>query len=205
MHPILYKYTSMKKFLSVIVVLGVLAIIALWAMNVYNALVEGEENVEATWAQVENTYQRRADLIPNIVETVKGYAKHEQATLVGAMEARAKATQMTIDPAHITADQLAAFQATQGELSQALGRLMAVAEAYPDLKANENFMDLQHQLENTENMCTVARQDFNEVARTFNTLVRRFPSNIVAGICGFEKKPYFEAEPEAKKAPKVQF
>ena len=188
-----------------IVVLGVLAIIALWAANVYNGLVSAEEEVESAWAQVENQYQRRSDLIPNLVATVKGYAAHENETLEGVISARARATQITVDPSNATPEQLAAYQKAQGELSQALGRLMAVAESYPDLKANENFRDLQAQLEGTENRCTIARQNFNEVARAFNTYLRRFPNNIIAGAFGFEKKPYFEADEEAKKAPKVEF
>ncbi len=188
-----------------IVVLGVLAIIALWAANVYNGLVSAEEEVESAWAQVENQYQRRSDLIPNLVATVKGYAAHESETLEGVISARARATQITVDPSNATPEQLAAYQKAQGELSQALGRLMAVAESYPDLKANENFRDLQAQLEGTENRCTIARQNFNEVARAFNTYLRRFPNNIIAGAFGFEKKPYFEADEDAKKAPKVEF
>ena len=195
----------MKKVLPWIVVFGILAIIVLWVANVYNAFVAAEEEVESAWAQVENQYQRRSDLVPNLVATVKGYAAHEQETLEGVVEARAKATQITIDPANATPEQLAAFQAAQGELSQALGRLLAVAENYPDLKANENFRDLQSQLEGTENRIAVARQLFNESARQFNTAIRRFPNNIIAGICGFEKKPYFEAEEGANKAPKVEF
>lgn len=193
----------MKKSLFGIFVLGLVAL----TMNscMYNSLVASEESVEAAWSQVENQYQRRADLVPNLVATVKGYAEHEQQTLEGVMEARAKATQITIDPTNATPEQLAAFQAAQGELSQALGRLLAVAENYPDLKANENFRDLQAQLEGTENRIAVARQLFNETARAYNTKVRRFPSNIIAAICGFEKKPYFEAEEGASKAPKVEF
>ncbi len=195
----------MKKGTIWIVVLAALAIIILWGVSVYNGLVSAEEQVESAWAQVENQYQRRADLVPNLVATVKGYAAHEQETLEGVIEARAKATQITIDPANATADQLAAFQAAQGELSQALGRLLAVAESYPDLKANENFRDLQQQLEGTENRIAVARQLFNDEARNFNTKVRRFPNNIIASMCGFEKKPYFEAEEGARTAPKVEF
>ena len=195
----------MKKAMPWIVVLGVLAIIALWAANVYNGLVSAEEEVESAWAQVENQYQRRSDLIPNLVATVKGYAAHENETLEGVISARARATQITVDPTNATPEQLAAYQKAQGELSQALGRLMAVAESYPDLKANENFRDLQAQLEGTENRCTIARQNFNEVARAFNTYLRRFPNNIIAGAFGFEKKPYFEADEDAKKAPKVEF
>ena len=195
----------MKKISSWIVVLGVLAILGLWVMNTYNKLVEQEETVESAWSQVENQYQRRADLVPNLVATVKGYASHEEATYTGVMEARAKATSITIDPSNATPEQLAAYQAAQGELSQALGRLMAVAENYPELKANENFLNLQSQLEGTENRCTIARQQFNETARQYNTIVRRFPGNIVAAIFGFEKKPYFEADEDAKHAPKVEF
>lgn len=195
----------MKKGLSWIVVLGVLAIIALWVANVYNGLVVQQEDVETAWAQVENQYQRRIDLIPNLVATVKGYATHEQETLHGVIDARAKATQVTVDPTNATPEQLAAFQAAQGELSQALGRLLAVAESYPDLKANENFRDLQQQLEGTENRIAVARQTFNDTARKYNTEIRRFPKNIIAGAFGFERKPYFEAEDGAEKAPKVEF
>ena len=194
----------MKKALPWIIVLGILAIIVLWVAGMYNGFVAAEEEVESAWSQVENQYQRRADLVPNLVATVKGYAAHEQETLEGVIEARAKATQVTIDPAKATPEQLAAFQAAQGELSQALGRLLAVAENYPDLKANENFRDLQAQLEGTENRITVARQLFNESARNYNTKIRRFPNNILAGMCGFEKKPYFEAEEGASKAPKVE-
>lgn len=195
----------MKKFLPWIVVLGVLAIIVLWIANVYNGLVAGEEQVESAWAQVENQYQRRADLVPNLVATVKGYAEHEKETLDNVVSARARATRITIDPANATPEQLAAYQAAQGELSQALGKLLAIAENYPDLKANENFRDLQQQLEGTENRITVARQLFNDDARAFNTKVRRFPNNIIANMFGFEKKPYFEAEEGANKAPEVAF
>ena len=195
----------MKKLLPWIVGLGILAIIALWVANVYNAFIASEEEVESSWAQVENQYQRRADLVPNLVATVKGYAAHEQQTLEGVVEARAKATQITIDPATATPEQLAAYQAAQGELSQALGRLLAVAENYPDLEANQNFRDLQAQLEGTENRITIARQMFNETAKAYNKTIRRFPNNILAGIFGFEKKPYFEAEEGASKAPKVEF
>ena len=195
----------MKKFLPWIVVLGVLAIIVLWIANVYNGLVAGEEQVESAWAQVENQYQRRADLVPNLVATVKGYAEHEKETLDNVVSARARATQITIDPANATPEQLAAYQAAQGELSQALGKLLAIAENYPDLKANENFRDLQQQLEGTENRITVARQLSNDDARAFNTKVRRFPNNIIANMFGFEKKPYFEAEEGANKAPEVAF
>lgn len=195
----------MKKALPWIAVLLVLAIVVFWGVGRYNGMVSAEESVENSWSQVENQYQRRADLIPNLVETVKGYASHESETLENVIAARARATQMTIDPANATPEQLAAYQEAQGSLSQALGRLMAVAESYPDLKANTNFRDLQAQLEGTENRITVARQNFNNTARGYNTMIRKFPNNIVASMCGFEKKPYFEAETGAEKAPKVQF
>lgn len=194
----------MKKT-SVIIVLAVVAAFVAWGVGRYNSLVTAEENVENAWAQVENQYQRRSDLIPNLVNTVKGYAQHESQTLENVVSARAKATQVTVDPTNATPEQIAAYQKAQGELSQALGRLLAVTEAYPDLKANENFIKLQDQLEGTENRITVARNAFNEQAKTFNQMVRKFPGNIVASIAGFEKKPYFEAEAGAEKAPKVQF
>ena len=185
----------MKKILPWIAVLGVLAIIVLWIANVYNGFVAAEEQVESAWAQVENQYQRRADLVPNLVATVKGYASHESETLQGVIDARARATQITIDPSKATPEQLAAYQSAQGELSQALGRLLALAESYPDLKANENFRDLQQQLEGTENRITVARQLFNDEAKKYNTDIRKFPNNLIAGAFGFEKKPYFGFSP----------
>ena len=185
--------------------LAVLAVVVLWGVGVYNDLVSEQENVEAAWAQVENQYQRRADLVPNLVATVKGYAKHEQETLENVISARAKATQVTVDPTNTTPEQLAAFQAAQGELSQALGRLLAVAENYPDLKANQNFLDLQAQLEGTENRIAIARQQFNDAARRYNKQIRKFPRNMIAKMFDFEKKPYFEAEEGAKHAPKVEF
>ena len=194
-----------KKTLIWIVVLGVLAIVIIWGVGRYNAIITAEENVNTAWSQVENQYQRRADLIPNLVETVKGYAAHESATLEGVIAARAKATQVVVDPTNATAEQIAAFQAAQGELSQALGRLMAISESYPDLKASQNFAALQSQLEGTENRITVARNNFNEMARQFNTMIRRFPTNIIANAMNVEKRPYFEANDGADKAPQVQF
>ena len=194
-----------KKALTWIVVLGVLAIAVVWGIGRYNAIITAEEDVNTAWAQVENQYQRRADLIPNLVETVKGYAAHESETLEGVINARAKATQVMVDPTNATADQMAAFQAAQGELSQALGRLMAISESYPDLKASANFSALQAQLEGTENRITIARNNFNEVARQFNTLIRRFPTNLIASAMNAEKRPYFEANPGADQAPQVQF
>ncbi len=194
-----------KKILWTIIIVAVVGIIAFWMMGQYNSMVTEQENVETSWGQVENQYQRRMDLIPNLVAVVKGYATHEKETLEGVINARAKATQITVNAEDLTEEQLQAFQAAQGELSQALGRLMAVAEAYPDLKANENFKDLQTQLEGTENRIAVARNTFNEQARVYNTLIRKFPNNIVASVFGFKKKPYFEADAEAKHAPKIEF
>ncbi|MBR5574723.1 MAG: LemA family protein [Paludibacteraceae bacterium] len=194
-----------KKTLTWIVVLGVLAIVIIWGVGRYNAIITAEENVNTAWSQVENQYQRRADLIPNLVETVKGYAAHESATLEDVIAARAKATQVVVDPTNATAEQIAAFQAAQGELSQALGRLMAISENYPDLKASQNFAALQSQLEGTENRITVARNNFNEMARQFNTMIRRFPTNLIANAMNAEKRPYFEANDGADKAPQVQF
>lgn len=194
-----------KGLLVIIIVVAVIAIIGTWVAGGYNNMVTEQEDVETSWAQVENQYQRRLDLIPNLVATVKGYAQHESQTLENVITARAKATQITVDPSNITEEQLRAYQEAQGELSQALGRLLAVSEAYPDLKANENFRDLQTQLESTENRITIARNTFNECAKSYNTLIRKFPNNIIANMFGFEKKPYFEADPEAKHAPKVEF
>lgn len=195
----------MKKLRLLIVVLGVSAVIALWGVNVYNGLVEDQENVETAWSQVENQYQRRADLVPNLVATVKGYAAHEQQTLVGVMEARAKATEISIEPDNITAEQLGAFQTAQRELTRALERLLLVAENYPSLKADEEFRNLQSQLENSENRIAEARQAFNNAAMEYNKLVRRFPSNIVARLLDFGKKAYFEAEPAAAQSTDVAF
>ena len=194
-----------KKTVTWIVILGVVAIAIIWGVGRYNAIITAEENVDTAWAQVENQYQRRADLIPNLVETVKGYAAHESATLEGVIAARAKATQVVIDPTHATAEQIATFQAAQGELSQALGKLLALSESYPDLKASENFKTLMSQLEGTENRITVARNNFNELARQFNTLIRRFPTNIIANMMNAEKRPYFEVNEGAEIAPQVQF
>ena len=176
-----------------------------WVKGTYNDLVDKQEGVEAAWAQVENVYQRRADLIPNLVETVKGYAKHEQETLEGVIEARAKATSVQVDASNLDEAQIKKFQEAQGELTQALSRLIAVSENYPDLKANQNFLELQSQLEGTENRITVERQKFNDTAKEYNTEIRTFPTNILAGIFNFDRKPYFEAETGADKAPKVSF
>jgi LemA protein len=171
----------------------------------YNSLVQQEEEISAQWAQVENQYQRRADLIPNLVNTVKGYAKHESQTLEGVVAARAKATQVTVDPTKLDAESIQRYQQAQGELSQALGRLLMIQENYPALKANQNFLELQAQLEGTENRITVERQRFNEAVKVFNAAIRKFPTVIYAGWFGFEKKGYFEAEAGSEKAPKVEF
>ena len=195
----------MKKTTIILIIVAALAAVVFWGVGIYNALVTAEENVETSWAQVENQYQRRSDLVPNLVATVKGYASHEATVLENVVNARSKATQMTIDPSKATPEQLQAYQAAQGELSQALGRLLALSESYPDLKASKNFLELQSQLEGTENRIAVARNAFNEAAKQFNVRIRRFPSNIIAGMCGFEKKAYFEAEAGANKAPEVQF
>lgn len=196
----------MKKVLmTLIVVAAVLLGGFVWVKNVYNQLVVSDEYVQSTWAQVENVYQRRADLIPNLVATVKGYAEHESETLESVVEARAKATQVTVDPANLTPEAIAQFNEAQGALSTALGRLLLIQENYPDLKANQNFLDLQAQLEGTENRITTERMKFNDAVKSFNTGIRRFPDNIVASVFGFEKKGYFEAQAGAETAPKVEF
>jgi len=171
----------------------------------YNKMVEMDEQVTSQWAQVENVYQRRADLIPNLVNTVKGYAAHERETLEGVIEARSKATSVNIDPKNLTPESIQQFNQAQDGLSSALSRLMVVVERYPDLKANQNFMDLQAQLEGTENRITVERQKFNQTTQTYNAYIRKFPQVIYAGWFDFEKKTYFEAQQGAEKAPEVQF
>lgn len=193
----------MKK--STIILLVVAAGLVLWGISAYNGLVSMEETVEKSWADVESQYQRRADLIPNLVNTVKGYAAHEQSTLESVVEARSKATQITVSAGELTPDKLAEYQAAQGAVGSALGKLLAITENYPDLKANQNFLELQAQLEGSENRIAVARKDFNAVAREYNTAVRRFPKSIFAAIFGFDRKPYFEAEAGAEKAPVVNF
>ena len=193
----------MKK--STIIILVIVAAVAIWAISAYNSMVKMEEGVESAWAQVENVYQRRADLIPNLVATVKGYAAHESETLEGVIAARSKATQITVDPQDLSAEALKKYQAAQGELGAALGKLLAITENYPDLKANQNFLELQSQLEGTENRITVERQKFNNIAKEYNTGIRKFPKNILAGMFGFERKAYFEANEGADKAPVVEF
>ena len=184
----------MKK--STIIIIVVIALLAIWGVTGYNGLVTMDENVSGQWSNVETQYQRRADLIPNLVNTVKGYASHEKETLESVVEARSKATQMTVDANDLTPEKLAEYQKAQGAVTSALGKLLAITENYPDLKA---------QLEGTENRINVARTNFNNAAKNFNTAIRRFPKNILAGLFGFEKRAYFEAAEGSDQAPKVEF
>ena len=196
----------MKKSYIILIVIAVIILsIFFWFKNTYNGMVTMQENVSAQWSNVENQYQRRLDLIPNLVNTVKGYAEHEQNTLNGVVEARAQATQMQINLDNPDDATMKKLNAVQGELSTALSRLMAISENYPDLKANENFRDLQAQIEGTENRIAVERRKFNNTARAYNTSIRQFPQNMLAGMFGFTPKPYFEANAEAENAPKVEF
>lgn len=188
-----------------IIILAAVALIVIFCATSYNSMVSQDEAVGTAWSNVENQYQRRADLIPNLVNTVKGYASHEKETLEAVISARTKATQTSINLNEISSEKMAAFQQAQGELSSALSRLMVSIERYPDLKANQNFQALQAQLEGTENRISVERRKFNEIARVYNTNIRRFPKNIVAGLFGFEKRPYFEAQEGSGKAPEVKF
>ena len=193
----------MKK--STIIILVVVAVVAVWAVTGYNGLVKADEAVSNAWSNVENQYQRRADLIPNLVNTVKGYASHEKETLEAVISARTRATQVTVDADNLTPEKLLEYQKAQGEVGAALGRLLAITEAYPDLKANQNFLELQAQLEGTENRISVERRNFNDVAKSYNTSIRTFPKNLLAGMFGFDKRPYFEAQEGAEQAPVVQF
>lgn len=197
--------TKNKKPLILIGIVALLILIVGWLMSGYNDMVKLDENVNREWSQVENQYQRRLDLIPNLVNVVKGYAAHEKETLEGVIEARAKATQTTIDPSNMTEEQLANFQKSQDGLSGALNRLMVVVEKYPDLKAIDNFKQLQKQLEGTENRITVARKDYNKAVTIYNKKVRSFPNNMLAGIFGFSVRPQFKAQEGAESAPTVQF
>lgn len=192
----------MKQFTTII--LGIVALLSLTSCN-YNSLVEKQQNVDQAWAQVENQYQRRSDLIPNLVNTVKGYSQHEEETLVKVTEARAKATSITLNADDLTEENLARFQAAQNELSQALKSLLAVSEAYPDLKANENFMNLQVQLEGTENRIATERMRYTEAVKDYNTSIKKFPTVVYAGWFGFKEKPQFKAAEGAEKAPEVKF
>lgn len=196
----------MKKSHIILIVVAVIILSTFfWFKNTYNGMVTMQEKVSAQWSNVENQYQRRLDLIPNLVNTVKGYAEHEQNTLNGVVEARAKATQMQINLDNLDEAAMKKLNTVQGELSSALSKLMAISENYPDLKANENFRDLQAQLEGTENRIAVERRKFNDTARTYNTGIRQFPKNMLAGMFGFTPKPYFEANAGAENAPKVEF
>ena len=184
---------------------AVVVALFIYGTSTYNSLVSQEETVGTAWSNVENQYQRRSDLIPNLVNTVKGYAEHEKSTLDAVVSARARATQATVNLDDMTPEKLQAYQKAQGEIGMALGRLLAVSENYPQLKANENFQTLQAQLEGTENRISVERRKFNETAKKYNTNIRRFPKNIIASMFGFEKRPYFEAQEGSEKAPEVKF
>ena len=191
--------------LMLIIITAILAIAVVWVANTYNRMVSAQEAVTTEWSNVESQYQRRADLIPNLVATVKGYATHESETLENVVNARAKATQTTVDIDNFSREEFEKYLEAQGELNSALGRLMMITENYPDLKANQNFRDLQEQLEGTENRIQVARQSYNNTARAYNTLIRRFPNNIFSGMFGFDIVTYFKADVEAVKAPQVNF
>jgi LemA protein len=198
-----------KGSIILIVVIAAIAFfvisIVVWGTRTYNNMVTMQESVTSTWGNVETQYQRRSDLIPNFVSTVKGAANFEQTTLTQVIEARAKATSVTIDPTKMTAENLQQFQQAQGQVSSALGRLMVVMEQYPELKATQNFRDLQVELEGTENRISVARQKFNDIAKVYNTYIKRFPAKIIAGMYDFEAKPYFDAAEGSEKAPVVTF
>lgn len=202
----------MKKSIILIVVLSIIGVFTLLGLGVFmygisvnNKMVSMEESVSAQWAQVENVYQRRADLIPNLVNTVKGYANFEQKTLTDVIEARSKATSVNIDPSNLNASNIQQFEAAQQGLSSALSRLMVVVERYPDLKANQNFLELQTQLERTENRIAVERRGFNNIVRTYNSYIKKVPQRLIAGWYGFEEKAYFKAAEGSEKAPEVQF
>jgi len=190
---------------TLMIIIAVVVIFAGIIMSGYNSLVSMNENVNGKWSQVENQLQRRNDLIPNLVNTVKGYASHEKETLEGVVEARSKATQIKVDANDLTPEKLAEYQKAQGAVTSALGKLLAITENYPDLKANQNFLELQAQLEGTENRINVARKNFNDAAQAYNTSIRRFPKSIFASVFGFEKRTYFEAAEGTEKAPEVKF
>ena len=187
------------------IIWAVVAVVVVWGVSTYNGLVSRGERVDNAWSQVENQYQRRLDLIPNLVNTVKGYAAHEQQTFEEVVAARAKATQVVVSAESLTAEKLAEYNEAQGAVGAALGRLMAIGEAYPELRASNNFMELQAQLEGTENRIAVARKDFNEAVRAYNVQTKRFPANLIASMFGYEAKAYFESAPSAHTAPTVEF
>ena len=191
--------------MKIIIIIAVVAVIVIWAVSMYNGLVTMDESVNSQWANVETQYQRRADLIPNLVNTVKGYASHEKETLEGVVEARSKATQMQVNANDLTPEKLAEYQKAQGAVTSALGKLLAITENYPDLKANQNFLELQAQLEGTENRINVARTNFNNAAQAYNTAIRRFPKSLFASMFGFDKHAYFEAAEGTETAPTVSF
>lgn len=194
-----------KKFIPIIIVAAVVVILVAWAISAYNGLVIKDENCSKQWSKVESQYQRRMDLIPNLVNTVKGYASHEEATLLKVIEARNQASQVKVDAENMTQEQLNNYQQSQENLSSAIRGLNIVVEKYPDLKANQNFLELQSQLEGTENRIAVERQRYSDVVNDFNKSVRRFPNSMFASMFGFDKKPYFEAQSGAENAPKVEF
>ncbi len=196
---------NLRRFLPWIIVGVVILALYLWATGIYNKAVKFDQNIKESWGNVETAYQRRTDLIPNLVETVKGYAKHEQGTLTAVIEARAKATSITVDPTNITPEQMAAFTQAQSGVSSALSRLLVTVEAYPDLKANQNFLKLQDELASTENQILTARTRYNEAIKPYNNNINTFPRNILAGLYGLKEKPYFQAEAGANKAPDVKF
>lgn len=195
----------MKKFLPIIIILIVLFGIFQWGVGINNTMVEKQEAAKTQWANVESAYQRRMDLIPNLVNTVKGYASHEKETLEGVIQARANATKTTIDPTNVTPDQMAAFQKAQDGLSGALSKLMVVVERYPELKANQNFLELQSQLEGTENRINVERNRYNQLVKDYNVYIRKFPANMLAGLLNFDQMTLFQAQEGAEKAPTVDF
>ena len=195
----------MKSNKTLIAIIAAVVIIGGWAASAYNSMVKVQEKATTSWSNVQSTYQRRADLIPNLVEVVKGYAAHEKETFESVVAARSKATSMNIDPTNLTPEKLKEFQQAQGELGSALGRLIAIQENYPELKANENFKDLQVQLEGTENRINEARNTFNKTVQEYNVVIRSFPKNILAGMFGFQQMTKFEAEAGAEKAPQVKF
>lgn len=195
----------MKNISKTWIILGVLALIVIWAISIYNGIIRLEENVNSQWANVESVYQRRADLIPNLVNTVKGYAEHERETLQGVVDARSKVGSVNLKADELTPENIQKFQEAQSQFSSALSRLMVVVEKYPDLKANQNFLELQAQLEGTENRISVERMKFNDMVKAFNQKVRRFPANVLNALFGFEQKGYFEAEAGAEQAPEVNF
>ncbi len=195
----------MKSLTLSIVLIAVGLLVFVNGCSTYNSMVDVEENVENAWSKVQSAYQRRADLIPNLVNTVKGYAEFEQETLTNVIEARSKATSVQVDPTNLSPEKLQQFQAAQSELSQSLGRLLVSVERYPELKANQNFLELQAQLEGTENRIKVERDRFNDVVTEYNKKIRRFPGSLYAGIFGFDRKAQFEAEATAQEAPTVEF